>query len=140
MRSHIRIAALAAALLALGAAACNGDDATVAPGDGFETVRALAPIELVEIRIAEPFTPLYFAHIVSAQPNGCVRFESLETERNGETIDIRVWNRVPAEGELVACTMIFGTTDHSVPLGTDFEAGRTYTLNVNDETITFEAQ
>ena len=75
MRAQIRIAALATVLLALVAAACNDDDQTVLPTDGFETVRAAAPIEVVEINIAESFPQQYFAHIVSAQPNGCVRFD-----------------------------------------------------------------
>lgn len=136
------------AMLALGAAtallmalACSGGEPASSgaiAGDGARTT-VLAPIDGVEIVIAESFPQQYFAHIVSALPNGCARFESIEQSRAGDEIRITVTNTIPAD-PLTACTMIYGTMEHSVALGIDFEPGREYTVHVNDVVETFVAQ
>lgn len=101
----------------------------------------LAPIESAEIIIAESWPPQYFVWIISVQPDGCHQFDGYSEERMGNEIVIEVYNRLPDEDEEVACTMAVSTTETSVPLGTDFESGETYTITVNDEVvIEFEAQ
>jgi hypothetical protein len=40
----------------------------------------------------------------------------------------------------VACTMIYGTYELNVPLGSDFQSGREYTIEVNDKRLTLRAQ
>jgi hypothetical protein len=122
--------------------ACSGDagDGAGVPGAEPDLVSAPAPIERVEINVAESFPPQYFVDIVSGLPNGCARFDSIETNRSGDTIRIVVLNRVPGPGSIVACTMIYGTVQHHVALSTDFEPGRTYTVVVNDVLETFQAQ
>ena len=106
----------------------------------FPTQLQLAPIESAEIVIAESFPPQYFVQIVSALPNGCVQFERLDLTRDGTMIQIDIWNRVPAPEAEVACTLIFGLKNHNVALGSDFESGVEYTVQINDLTRTFIAQ
>jgi hypothetical protein len=140
-----RLALLLGTMALAVAAACSGGsggDDTNPPlwEPNGDTVRVAAPIEQLEITVAESFPEQYFAAIVSGLPSGCEQFESLETERDGDTIRIRIWNTAPPKGALVACTLIYGYVDHNVALGTDFDSGRTYTVVVNDVTTTFEAQ
>ena len=99
-----------------------------------------APIESVEIIVAESFPPQYFALVVSGLPNGCVEFYGYEEARSGHAITITVTNREPAPSEPVACTAIYLTHELSVPLGTDFQPGETYTVKVNDAIEEFVAQ
>ncbi len=136
----VAIALGAAAFAAFMACSSDAGDGARVPGAEPDLVSAPAPIERVEIRVAESFPPQYFVDIVSGLPNGCARFDSIETSRSGDTIRIVVLNLVPAPGSKVACTMIYGTVQHHVALGTDFEPGHTYTVVVNDVTETFQAQ
>jgi hypothetical protein len=101
--------------------------------------RVLAPIESVDMRIAESFPPQYFVAVTSGLPNGCARFDHYAVERDTDKIKITVWNTVPSDPR-VLCTMIYGTVQHDIALGTDFQSGRTYTLSVNGTTKTFTAQ
>ena len=106
----------------------------------FPTVLEAAPIQSAEIVVAESFPPQYFAQIVSAQPNGCVEFDSIEVTRDGTTIVVDVWNSAPANPAAIACILLFRTTDHNVALGSDFESGVEYTVQINDVTRSFVAQ
>ena len=156
--------------LALAAAACSSDDPTPTPtlapdksegvplnpsatpisnqgGDPTPTptveptkVEVLAPIESVELLIAESFPPQYFLEVVSGLPNSCAEFNGYDVARDGTTIRITVNNLVPAPGELVLCALVYGTQQHNIALGTDFEPGTTYTAVVNGVTETFVAQ
>jgi hypothetical protein len=101
--------------------------------------RVLAPIESVDVRIAESFPPQYFAAVTSGLPSGCARFDHYTVDRSGDTVTITLWNRMPADPRM-ACTMIYGYIEHNIALGSDFQSGRTYTLKVNDVTKTFTAQ
>lgn len=100
----------------------------------------LAPIESVEVRIAESFPPQYFLDVVSGLPSGCATFDRYEVERAGTDIMVTVWNLEPAPGPTVFCTAIYGYVEHAIALGSDFERGTTYTVRVNDVTATFVAQ
>lgn len=112
----------------------------VEPDEGYERTEVLAPVENVEILVMESFPVQYAVRITSGLPNGCAQFERIETNREGDTIEIEVINTEPAPGQLVACTMIYGFKENTVQLGTDFESGKTYTVRVNDEVETFVAQ
>ena len=129
--------ALFVALTLLIAVACSSDDVT--PGEP-DRERVLAPIESVEVIVAESFPPQYFVQITSGLPNGCATFEEVTTERDGETVRIAVWNSMPASDEAIACTMIYGFVEHNVALGTDFTSGQRYTVQVNDVMESFVAQ
>lgn len=110
------------------------------PGDGAGRV-VLAPIESAELIVAESWPPQYFVWVISVQPDGCHQFDGYSEVRDGTEIVIEVFNRLPPDDEGVACTMAVSTTETSIPLGSDFESGETYTVTVNDEVvITFEAQ
>ena len=115
--------------------ACNSQ----APMSPTNLVRALAPIEQVDINVAESFPPQYFAAIVSLEPNSCVSFDAIETTRDGNSIRILVWNLVPSDPDVV-CAQVISSTEHNVALGTDFEPGQAYTVQVNDVTQSFKAQ
>jgi len=97
-------------------------------------VTALAPIESVEIH-----NPLgsWSARVVSGLPSGCVQFHSYEVARQGDTITIRVLNRVPAPDARLACTAIYGIVTSDIVLPGTFVAGRTYMVHVNDRVATF---
>jgi hypothetical protein len=98
-----------------------------------------APIESVRIIVAESFPPQYFLLVKSGLPNGCIRFDGYEVVREGDTIRVTVTNLEPADRNTV-CTEMYGTVDSNIPLGSDFEPGKTYTVLVNDVTEVFVAQ
>ena len=100
----------------------------------------LAPIESVEVIVGQSSPPQYIARVISGLPGGCARFEEITTERDGETTRIVVWNTMPAAGESVVCTMIYGYAEHDVALGSDFTSQQRYTVEVNDVTETFVAR
>ncbi len=128
--------------VALAAAACSGGDdtPTPTPATEFDKVEVAAPIESVQVLIAESFPPQYFLEVVSGLPNGCVEFDRYEVSRNGATVQVKVTNLAPAPGADVACTANYRTVQHNIALGTDFEPGATYTAVVNGVTETFVAQ
>ena len=109
------------------------------PGD-VQMVKLPAPIESIEIHIAESDPEQYFVGIVSGLPSGCAEFDSHEETRSGDTITITVSNREPAPGSLIACTADYRYHELNVPLGIEFESGVEYTVNVNDMSTTFTGQ
>ncbi len=145
-RFAMRAASMTVLILAL--AACTGGQAvtpTVTPQVG-ETpvhteephrVEVLAPIDHTEILVAESFPPQYFLWVESGLPNGCAEFDRYQVTRDGDTIHVAIFN---LEATGVPCTEIYRTVEHTIPLGSDFEPGRTYTVLVNDVTTAFVAQ
>ena len=113
--------------------------ASAQPLSPTDRVRAPAPIEQVDINVAESFPPQYFVAVVSLQPNSCVSFDAVETTREGNAIQILVWNLVPTDPD-VQCAQVVSTTEHNVALGTDFKPGQSYDVQVNDVTRNFVAQ
>ena len=114
--------------------------ARAAPPSGDEArVEVRAPIVRVALRVAESFPPQYFADVTSALPDGCARFARSEVRREGRTVFVDVYNTRPASDQ-VFCTMIYGEHESATPLGSDFEAGATYTLDVNGTRETFLAR
>lgn len=111
----------------------------VDPGDvGRKQVPA--PIDAHDLLIRESAPPQYALQITSGLPSGCAAFDRLDVERDGTNIRVMVWNTMP-DSDNVACTMIYGMMDHTVELGTDFEPGTEYTININGEvTLKFVAQ
>jgi hypothetical protein len=127
--------------MALLAGACIGDSgSTGSGGASYPTKVVEAPIDGVDIQVRETAPPQYVAVITSGLPNGCARFEAAEiVSRTDAEVVIRVTNRVP-DSDQVVCTMIYGTHESTVDLGTDFVSGREYTVVVNGERRTFTAQ
>ncbi len=98
-----------------------------------------APIVRVTLRIAESHPPQYFADVVSALPDGCTHFARFVVRRESGGVLVDVLNTVPSDST-VMCTMIYGEKESAVPLGSDFESGQVYTLDVNGSRQRFVAQ
>lgn len=128
---------VAAASLAATCAPFGGDDDS--GGAGAPTRLELAPIDDLELIVRESFPPQYALQVTSGLPSGCAEFHGATMERTGDTITVTVQNRMPASPD-VACTMIYGTHEETVELGSDFVSGREYTVKVNDRDLTFTAQ
>jgi|GEM_PF-213124 len=102
------------------------------PPAGSTTI-VLAPIESVAIQAAGSD---YVAQITSGLPNGCTRFDDYTVSRDGNTIIIKVTNTVPADRQIM-CTMVYGLVKTEAPLGSDFQSGTTYVVDVNGKQSTF---
>jgi hypothetical protein len=98
-----------------------------------------APIDDLDLQIRESFPPQYALRVVSGLPNGCHEYDSYELTRDGTKINIRVLNRVPSDPNVI-CTQVYGQHEEIIDLGSDFEAGTEYTVEVNEKTLTFTAQ
>jgi hypothetical protein len=96
-----------------------------------------APIDGLDIRIAESFPPQYFLNIKAGLPSGCAREYTHIMSRAGDVITVTVLNSTVKDA---ICTAIYGTYELNLNLGSGFESGKTYTVQVNDKTITFKAQ
>ncbi|HJN91378.1 MAG TPA: hypothetical protein QGF05_01475 [Dehalococcoidia bacterium] len=108
--------------------------------DPFQGVLVPAPIESVQINVAESFPPQYFAQITSIRPNGCASFDHFTSSQDNETVTIRIWNNAPAPAAGIACIDVLGFDEHNINLGIQFVSGTSYTVIVNDVVETFVAQ
>jgi hypothetical protein len=117
----------------------GGSQQTDDPQANGDTQVVLAPIESVEVVIAESFPPQYFLHVVSGLPSGCARFNDYTVERAGDVITVTITNLMPADDDVV-CTAIYGFKEHNIAIGSDFTSGATYTLLVNGASSEFVAQ
>ncbi len=127
-----------------------GDKSPIDPGNtnnpGYETVLAPAPIESVEV-MEDPDNPGFFIlQVTSGLPNGCATFDDWKVEQTGELeLTLTILNRVPAPGELIACTEIYGLVNHTIPLGSaadNLDVCELYTVRWqsrgNDESLSFQ--
>jgi hypothetical protein len=104
-----------------------------------DMVKVPAPIDAMEVWIAESCPPQYFLHVVSGLPTSCTRFDSYNVIRDGDTIRVEVLNLEPADGD-IGCPAVYGSVEHTIPLGSDFVSGKTYRVVINDVTEAFVAQ
>ncbi len=102
-----------------------------------------SPIQSIEVVPAESEPPAYEARVVSGIPrgSGCSQFNGYEIRRAGHyRIDVRVTHHEVADPDVV-CTADFPIIESAIPLGSDFEPGKEYTVSVNsDATTTFVAR
>jgi hypothetical protein len=107
----------------------------------YERELAKAPIESADVAVLESFPPQYRLHVVSGLPSGCAAFDhwTVALDEETKTFTVEIYNSVPAASADVACTMIYGLIENSIPLN-GVESGHTYTVNVNDHSTTFESQ
>lgn len=96
-----------------------------------------APIHEVKINIAESFPPQVSVYIKGGLADGCTTFNGVTVTRRGNTIDINVTTARPREA---ICTQVYGFFEKTVGLGSDFNSGESYIVNVNDYTETFVMQ
>jgi hypothetical protein len=76
--------------------------------------------------------------VLAGLPSGCAQPAGHNISRLGDRIEVKVYDSMPRGA--VACTMIYGTYELNIDLGSDFQSGRTYTVQVNDRQRTFGAQ
>ena len=101
-----------------------------------EVVAVLAPVDAIELQIAESFPLQYFLTVVSGVPDGCHSFGGYTLTRDGQRVVIKVFNLKPPFSNFV-CIQIYGTEETTIPLGSDFDPSETYTIDVSGNTITF---
>lgn len=99
--------------------------------------RVLAPIDDADIVVRESFPPQYAVEISAGLPGGCAKQAGYEVERSGNTFKVSVYNAMPSQA--MVCTAIYGMYRVGITL-TDITPGATYTVVVNDKTLTFTAQ
>jgi hypothetical protein len=131
----VSLAVLVPLLVGALALARGGYNAPPEPSDR-RTVEA--PIDELDVRVLESAPPRYMLNITAGLPSGCAQRHSHAVSRSGETITVTVLNSMPT-GEPI-CTMIYGTYELNVDLGSDFRSGTTYIVRVNDKATTFTAQ
>ncbi len=102
------------------------------------TERVDAPIDGLEVLTLESFPPQYVLLVSAGLPSGCAKPAGYEGSRAGAVIQILVHNSMPTgQG---ACAAIYGMYELNIPLGSDFEPGATYVIEVNGQTVGFTAQ
>jgi hypothetical protein len=140
--SHARLAAVAiVAALATAACASTSAPAPSAPAPGSSGAggrqEVKAPIDAVDVRVLKSNPAQYVLHVRAGLPSGCAQRNRHEVARTADAITVTVLNWMPP-GDPV-CTMIYGTYDLTIDLGSDFRSGTTYTVTVNDKKTTFVA-
>ena len=109
-----------------------------APGNSGQTpgrVTVPAPIDKVDALVRESAPPQVSVRIKAGLPSGCAQRDSHSVSRSGEAFTVTVLNSMPTGNPI--CTMIYGTYELNIDLGSQFAAGTTYTVHVNDKTTTF---
>ena len=114
------------------------DRETSFTGKAISVEEVEAPIENLTVHVLASDPVRYFLEIMAGLPDACHTFDRTEVERSGTEITVAVINRM-LTGDVV-CAELYRSAPHLVELGTDFEPGVTYTVRVNDETLTFTAQ
>ena len=134
MKRTVLIAALvvSTALLAIAAAALTAGSGQ-APPEARRTVPA--PIDGLEVVMRESAPPQVSLKITAGLPSGCAQKHSHQLTRSGNTFTVTVLNSMPTGDQV--CTMIYGSYELTVDLGSDFAPGQTYTVQVNDKTTSF---
>jgi hypothetical protein len=89
-----------------------------------------APIDGLDVRVAESFPPQYFLNVQAGLPSGCAEQYTHSFTRNGNAIEVEVLNSFPEGGTF--CTAIYGMYEVNIALGSDFVSGQTYTISVNN--------
>ncbi len=112
---------------------------TALDADGLAMVEKESPIEDIDVTEADGD---YLLTVVSRLPKGssCSRFKGYEINRKlAERIKVTVTHMEVAEDN-VPCTRDLPVVVTEIPLGANFESGRTYTVSVNGEEAAFTAK
>lgn len=112
----------------------RGPSSPLSPG----RQQVLAPIDDLGVRVLESSPPQYMLNVKAGLPSGCAERNRHETRREADVITVTVLNSMPAGNP--PCTMIYGSYELNINLGSDFRPGTTYTVSVNDKKTTFVAQ
>jgi hypothetical protein len=99
----------------------------------------LAPIEEVQLNIAESVPLQYSIHAVYGLPSGCADPGGYTLTRDGDRVLVLLYNQVPSDPD-IACTLIYRTDELEIPLGSDFDANTTYQIDVNGNALRFQGE
>ena len=126
-------------LAALSATACasTSDGLPLSPSPSGRTA-VLAPIDHLDIRVLESSPPQYVLSVRAGLPGGCAEKNRHDAQRVAEAITVTVLNWMPTGSQ--PCTMIYGSYELNINVGSDFRAGTTYSVSVNDKRTVFVAQ
>jgi hypothetical protein len=148
IRNNMRgVTAMGAVVLALSAMACasTNEIGPSAPSSSVPSSSASsgrqevpAPIDGVGVRVLESNPPQYMLNVRAGLPGGCAQKNRHEMQRAAEAITVNVLNWMPTGNP--PCTMIYGSYEVNINLGSDFQRGTTYSVSVNDKRTTFVAQ
>jgi len=117
---------------------CKSETSPPGDSDTGELKISPAPIHEVQVNIAESFPPQIFVYIQGGLADSCTEFNDLTDERSGNTIEITVTVKRPVDA---MCAQVYGYFEKNVALGTDFNSGETYIIEVNDyKPVTFVMQ
>ena len=136
LRAMGRGAVVLAALLATACASASDNVPSSPSPSGRQAV--LAPIDGLDVRVLESNPPRYVLNVRAGLPSGCAERNRHEAERVAEAITVTVLNWMPAGSP--PCTMIYGSYELNINLGSDFRRGTTYSVTVNQKKTTFVAQ
>ena len=107
------------------------------------TVIARSPFQSADVVISESVLHQHTLRVVSGLPkgSGCSQFNGYEIRRPApRQLDVIITHHEVSD-PLVVCTADFPILETDVPLGSDFDPGAEYTVNVNDEeSVTFVAR
>ena len=102
-------------------------------------VQVTAPIVSVEVLVMESFPVQYSLVVVSGLPNACVSYAGYHLSREDNNIQVEMLNWTPTDPQK-ACAQVYTTVETEIPLGSEFESGKTYTVVAGDLAETFVAQ
>ena len=103
-------------------------------------------IASVQWNVMESFPPQYSLLVVTEMPqgSGCSRFNGYDITRvDRYRFEIAMTHHVvdfEKAGNAIACTADVAIEETAIHLGSDFEPGQEYTVVVNTETVTIQAQ
>jgi hypothetical protein len=97
----------------------------------------LAPIEGVQLNIAESMPLQYSIHAVQGLPSGCASPGGYTLARDGNRVLVSLYNQVPSDPDIV-CTLIYRTEELDIPLGSDFDAATAYLVEINGNQLRFQ--
>lgn len=124
----------------------NGVETTTftVPGSHLgNSVIARSPVQSAEVAISESPLLQHTLRVVSGLPrgSGCSQVNGYEIRRIApRSLDLEITHHEVADPQVV-CTADFPIVETDVPLGSDFETGAEYTVNINDDTtVTFVAR
>jgi hypothetical protein len=96
-----------------------------------------APIDSVRVEVQDS-PRRYLVVAVARLPNGCAMQYTQDVKREGDVFTVTVLNSVPTADTL--CTLIARTYEVRVTITDSLQAGRSYTVRVNDKQATFTAR
>jgi len=116
----------------------DADDPAPAPKQDQDPSEALdigmAPIHDVSIAFAESFPVQVMVHVEGGLASSCTTVHEVKTERAGNTIRVAITTATPKD---LMCATVYESFEENINLGSDFEPGQTYTVDVNGHTVTF---